>query len=445
MSAIVIGVSSGFWRRLIEWWDPKSLLTDQIVLLPTLLIVAAIAGSREVRVARSPLALKLMLCAGVLGAINPLGAGLASNFLTGALLLSFVAAFLLGRTRSVNLTTVIRSVLLIATLNSVYMLAQVLWGLRPWDERWVRYDGYASLYVGVNEVRPLGLASSAAESALLAALGFVLAASCLILGLTRWRGLVAVVAAVCLVATVASGTRTFLILALVSVAFAVAVRGRYFLVRLLVALSVVAVGAVTFSRDLVGVAGGGAAHSLALISGSDQVSDTTAPVHVQLLVSGLMNGLRSIIGTGFGQLGQLTGNSANAEVDIANISLAAGILGVVALIAVYGRALVAAVTAMRGRDRLRLLLALCLVASIGQWLTVGFYGMTACLWLFMGALTDQGMKAGNDGTDLVDRGQGHLERDERGPKLLRPRPLRGGAREWPRPAIAPRRARPHQA
>ena len=387
--AVSIGLSAGFTRRVLDFFAPQSTLVPFIVLLPSIFLLSVILIGRPKKLEsprpQLPLFWKLLAIAVVLSGVSPFGAGLVTNLATSSFLLISVLSFVLSFTAKVDFSRVVIALIIVGSLNSLYMIGQHFFGLTPWDNLWVSTDGYAALHLTATEVRPLGIASSAAESAALSSVTYIVAISLLKFGRPVLRPLFLILAFTALVAVTLSGTRTFLILSVLGTAVLLTSGRRRPFLALAGVLAVLVPAVVLVSSRLSGIQASGAARSLTTFSGEEDLSTSTIPLHFELLINGLIHGVSSVIGTGSGQMGRLGANVGNTEIDLGNLPVMAGVVGFVAVIAMYWIFFKnLGFTLSYGGVQLQS--ALILVAFLGQWLAVGFYGMLAVAWLSFGEL-----------------------------------------------------------
>jgi hypothetical protein len=240
------------------------------------------------------------------------------------------------------------------------------------------------LYLAADVVRPLGLASSAAESAGLAAVSVGLGCTYLKfeVGLLRTASILVLIVGTW--ALVISGTRTFLLLSIAAAAVVLVGRTKRPVTNLVLALAFAIPIISAVSSRLLASATLGANRTLTTLSGQEDLSTSTIPLHVELAMNGILHGITTGIGTGSGQLGVLAELSGNAETDLANAATMAGLVGLIAILLTYIFMLKhVRGTIVTGGVRLEALVVL--AATFGQWLNVGFYGLTCFIWLALGA------------------------------------------------------------
>lgn len=397
-AAVTVGLSAGASRRILTYLYPDAAGIEYIVLLPSLLLIIGLLTPSGSESRKPPLSWVLLAVAVVLAGVSPAGAGIVQNILTSSLLLVSVAAFLLTFRSKVNFEAVVNIVIIIGSVNAIAMLLQHDYGLSPWDSYWVDTKGYPALYLGPGEVRPLGIASSAAESAALSAFTAILSVQRAIKGHGGRRLLFAVLAGLAFLAVLYSGTRTFLILSLIAFVAALVAGRRNPKTKLIVAAVILTPLTMFIARLGLGSESAGAARTLTTLAGQEDLANSTIPIHLELLTQGVARGLASVVGSGSGQLSVLAEQSQNAEVDIANLALMAGVVGFAAAIALYIAFLRGVnVALISGRALPAVVVLIC---TLGQWTSVGFYGVTMIIWLAFGDLARQ-RDGGSDGEALV--------------------------------------------
>ena len=387
VAAIVLGGANGFLRRLAGWLAPDGLATPIVAILPAVLLVTIYVGvllsrGRSPR-GRAPAAFVIVCIVVLIAGINPAGTGIVSNALSSALLLSGVLAFLLTFHDVVQPRSVIIALTIVGTANAGYMIWQEIAGLTPWDAYWVDHFGYSALYIGPGLVRPLGLGASAAESAALS--GMLVGVAVAQLKNSRnpsWL----IPLGVGLYAVLTSGTRTFALpaLAVIILSFAIG-RKRPVLVGLTSIAVALPVLVFASTRLMPSVSSAGVSRVLTMVSGSEDAETSTVGIHQDLILRSLFRGLSSVIGTGTGQVSVLaSGGLGSSEQDISNMALIGGVLGVAAMLVLYVDFLKRFPHALRLREFTPYLFIA--VATIGQWMNVGYYGATPIIWASLGVI-----------------------------------------------------------
>ncbi|MDT0117729.1 hypothetical protein Q9R20_12085 [Microbacterium sp. PRF11] len=386
--ATVVGVGNGAIRRVAGWLDPSGVATQIVPVLPAVVLVFLyityfVLGRRSGADANAPKPFMLIAVVVVLAGVLPAGAGLLNNMLASALLLAGMLAFLLTYHRVISRGSVIRVIAWLGSLNAAYMIAQEINGLTPWDAYWVDRFGYSALYLGPNVVRPLGFGASAAESAAMCAV--LVGVAVARLRVTR-NPIWFVPVSLGLYAVLTSGTRTFALPALAAILLGLAIGRRRPLLVGLIAVGITLPLVVVFAaRLLPAVSSPGAARVLTMLSGEENEQTSTVGIHQDLILTSLLRGLSSIIGTGSGQVSILaSAGLGSSEQDISNMALMGGVLGVIAMLTIY-ISFVRRVPAAFTDEQVAPFLFIA-IATAGQWMNVGYYGVTPLVWAALGVV-----------------------------------------------------------
>lgn len=274
-------------------------------------------------------------------------------------------------------------------------LYQIHFGLLAFELQWVQQIGYQALYISDDIVRSIGFFNSSAE----------------------YQRYLVVSAATVFALWMSQRSRVVLLLPLFLAAiFLSAARGPVLMV-LLAMTTVWAISARSvmswLPRFTLAALIGGAAlvGSLALLHGGrfgDRVAPlvdrqvsgllepanqekSTATGHLQMLEDGIMTGIKSPAGLGLGATTEAAekygGHILNAEVDLANVMIAVGVLGGVLYLAIVTLVLMRAVGWWRrGRDPYALVLVGTLFGTLGGWLIGAEYSVSALLWFQIGLM-----------------------------------------------------------
>lgn len=399
--AITIGSANGLLRRLAGWIDPGGVATQLVAVIPAILLSSVLVTSLVVRTseprAKTPVPLIAVTLVIVLGGVNPGGAGLVNNLLSSSLLLTGVLVFLLSYRGLLGRTHVVTAIAVIGMTNALYMLAQEMYGLTPWDAYWVERYGYAALYIGPGIVRPLGIGASAAESA---ALCSMLVGLSIAMMWTKKNVLWLCPAMVGLAAVLTSGTRTYALPALAVLFLGLSIgRKRPLLIAVLTLAIALPVMSYLSSRLLSASDSAGVSRVFAMVSGNEDAATSTVGIHQDLILDSLLKGIGSVIGTGTGQVSVLaSGGLGSSEQDISNLALIGGIFGVLALVFLYVEFARRVPNGFRVAETTPFLFVA--LSTIGQWMNVGYYGATPLIWASIGYLFSIGKEC-----DEMDRGR----------------------------------------
>ena len=391
-----IALSAGSLRRIFDYYFPNSSGTGALVVIPAVGFMAAVVSAGVKLPAWRGSAMNPAWI-GVTGAItiagvNPFGAGIGTNLAASALALGGMAPYLLAESGVLRLRHVCGVLGAFSLLNSAYILWHEFRGPTAWDYEWAVTDGYAALWIGPGILRPVGIASSTAESSILAVMGFALFFG---LGARRLRPSSIVFwccAGLCLGAVLVSGMRMSLLLAVLSAALFIGMRLSLGLFGFL-GLSLTGVGAtIIISTMLVGKTNSaGLERIVGLLSGQHALEDSTVPLHIEMIGAGVTSGLGSIVGSGSGLVSILTGNSGNTEFDLSNLIFMAGFLGLIGgLSMLFSYIGCVRYAARYVGDKYELILALSIAAAaFGQWINIGFYGVLPLVWILLGCVSHQ--------------------------------------------------------
>ncbi|NGP07717.1 hypothetical protein G6038_19970 [Rhodococcus sp. 14C212] len=391
-----IALSGGSLRRIFDYYFPDSSGTGALVIIPAAGFITAVISAGVKLPAWRASAMNpawiTVTAAVMIAGVNPFGAGIGTNLAASALALGGMMPYLLAESGILRLRHICGVLGAFSLLNSAYVLWHEFRGPTAWDYEWAVTDGYAALWIGPGILRPVGIASSTAESSILAVLGFALFFG---LGARRLRPssvLFWCCAGLCLAAVLVSGMRMSLILAVLSATLFIGMRLSLGLFGFL-GISITGVGAtIIVSTMLVGKTNSaGLERIVGLLSGQHALEDSTVPLHIEMIGAGVTSGLGSIIGWGSGLVSVLTGNARNTEFDFSNLVFMAGVLGLVGgLTMLFSYIKCVRYASQYVGDKYELILALSIAAAaFGQWMNIGFYGILPLVWILLGCVSHQ--------------------------------------------------------
>lgn len=387
----------GLVRRLTSSVSPAGAWGDPLLIVGSVawMVLGAIAVRRGGFAGRTRLTNAVLLLGGVLAvsALNPAQGGLAVG-LGGALVVVLpMAAFLVGRTfvDDRNLWRLVRLVGVLSIAAAVYGLLQTFRGFPSWDRTWIEQNGYAALNVG-GTIRPFSSFSAASEYASFLGLGIVAwvawARGAKRLPVAAW---VLVLLATALWLESARGAVVLVVVALAAMA---GVRAGIGMGRCLV-VGTLAVGALPTAVGWVAPAssdstssGRLAQHQIAGLA-NPLGEDSTAIAHWGLVMKGVGDAFRQPLGVGVGATtiagGKYGGLESSTEADVSNASVAVGVVGLGAYLAVGFLAFpLVFKVASRRRDPLALAALGVVCVTLFQWLNGGHYGVSYLAWLVLG-------------------------------------------------------------
>lgn len=329
-----------------------------------------------------------------------------------------------------------RSLLLVVvgltTVIALYGIAQSVSGFPPWDQRWIRFRGYAALYIGPGTVRPFGSMASAAEFALACAVG-VAVGSVLWFGprllvpdranrrarhrdAGRRRWLVVLGLAACAITgggLLLSAIRTYLVLVVVALPVMYLVyRGKRAWKVLVPAILLVALGFALLAQvdpDSIGRNGAQAGIRRIIVFVHDpfaknrENTDNTLQLHYENAKFGVEQAFEKPLGRGTGSTGvpgeHFGAKAASTDFDMADAGIAFGIAGLLLSLAIVVSGFVTAIRAVRRKRTFEgVALVGILVVSFGAWFQGAHYALAPLLWLLLGR-ADGVLVHGPDGSE----------------------------------------------
>jgi hypothetical protein len=373
---------------------------DLLLLLPP--VVALILGMPIVLGARLrdklSKAMYWLLLVMVIEVFNPLQGGISVGF-TGALFSIIpVLWFWIGRrygTPEVAQTFLIKVFLPLAVVAAVLGLCQNFFGFLPWEQAWIdaNKETFVILNLGGDNSRSFGYSISPAEYATLLEMAAAAAAAFFF---TRSRSLVALFP-VFVVPMFLAGGRTVVVKLVFAIAllFAMPKRGRIGGTTLLRLIALMVGGlvltSVLASRFTAGspatnssTAGAAIAHQTAGLSNPLDSQKSTAGMHSQIFLTGIIEGFRLPIGHG---LGALTAGSSSglgsSEIDISDLFKETGLMGgILYLFVVFYACMEVLRYPERAQRETSLPVLMIIMSGLGAWL-IGAQYSTSAIWLFL--------------------------------------------------------------
>lgn len=314
----------------------------------------------------------------------------------------WVGRSLLGRAGTVRVLLVVG---MAAVATAAYGLWQTEVGFPSWDDDWIAARGYQSLVLGHETFRPFGFATSGTGYAAFLAAAMGLTGVLAVRAMwppgraTRSPAVAAGAAAVFAftgIALVLSSVRLALLLSVLALAIVVPVvlgRSAWTGMGALVAVGAVAVA--VFNRidpDSLSRTGIEARFRRVVVGIGHPFGDEWESTYDERwgsVTRGLKQAVLQPLGSGPGQVGQavgrLGGERLDGETDIANASIAFGMVGLVLMTAVIVVTLVVVYRVARRSTKVVDAAALVLlVTSFGDWWEGAHWFMAPLLWLFVG-------------------------------------------------------------
>ncbi|MDE1178840.1 MAG: hypothetical protein PW789_19875 [Edaphobacter sp.] len=283
-------------------------------------------------------------------------------------------------------------------------IIQTYIGYLPWQQAWLDKVGshIHSMYLGAGVLRAVGFSVNGVEFMGLLSMSLVASMALFIAGKRPYLLLVPLIA----FGLFLSSSRTSILLSVFGMAIAWTVssrNSRVWVPRLIFAL-VIGLGALIFSvthaassEDTGGdskdntAAGLSTQHQVQGLAHPFDSKHSTANLHGQMLLGGLLDGFRNPIGRGLGstfataKLGGDSSSAGSSEIDISDMFLTTGLIGgllyifIIVVVAKRASYLIQNVP-----QNIALPIAGILACTLGGWLMAGKYGENTWLWLVIG-------------------------------------------------------------
>jgi hypothetical protein len=394
-------------RRIVDMMAPATSGLDLLLVVgPLIAVMKAVPLFFRMKlldpISKAILVLMAMM---FLEMFNPRQGSLLVGITGGMFFIVPILWFWIGRafaTERMAFVVIYRTFLPLGLLAGLLGVAQAYIGFLPWEENWALRLGGIALING--RIRPFGFSTSVVEFAFTV----LLASVAIIAGTFSGRKAYILLLPILIAATVMAGSRGAIVHLLFAGAMIWAVRGRgarNWLPRFIFAL-VIGAGLIFFSAKTATESGDtgpsikmntgqvGAAHVAAGLSNPLEAKSSTAGLHWQIFVLGIVKGFRYPIGTGIGAItlgagkflpgGATTGSS---EVDISDVFITMGFFGgflYLAIIVMIFR--FAIVYARHGPPIISFAFVGILSAMFGSWFALGNYSIGPLVWFCIGAL-----------------------------------------------------------
>lgn len=387
----------GVTRRLLVNAAPAGSLDSLLLIGPAALGLLALLGlqRRSRHATRLSQAVAVLAGLTLLGALNPLQGSIRAGF--AGLLFVFVPmlGFWIGRglCDDRRLRCVVGLVAVISVLAAVYGLWQTLRYFPWWDRHWIATVNLDALSVS-GVTRPFSVFSSPSEYGTYLAIGIVLfLTAALKRPLLRLVSLATV--PLLAVALAYESSRGLIFLAVVAIGLVLAAWKRLPLafagaaavgLLFLVPIAVRFVAPSSFSSNATGTL---VAHQVQGLANPFNSEASTGGIHLNEVIRGLKSAFTHPVGFGVSTVtiagSKFGGLAQGTEADPSNVSVALGLPGLLAYIAVVGYGFTRLYGLASDRGDLLSLAALALVAvTFLQWLNGGQYSVAFLPWLVMG-------------------------------------------------------------
>jgi hypothetical protein len=399
-------------RRIIGWLvgfaplDPMLLVGPAIsalLVLPLLLRLRLTDGlSKAVFALMTIMALEI---------VNPRQGPIAVGVSGAIFYLVPLLWFWLGRrygADSLLHALIYRVVIPMGVLAALLGLAQTYIGFLPWEKAWITAvaANYQALNLGNGFIRSFGFSVNSVEFIDL----LLVSSTCTVAAFFSGKRSYGLLLPLLLVALFLASSRTAIIRLLFAMAASWALSskgGKGWTLRLIIALAV-GVGVLAFSLSHVSTESGKAGQSSAASSsaqhqlqGLEHPLDSkysTAGLHVQMFVGGIVRGFKYPIGNGLGSTtlgaGKFGGDasaSGSSEVDISDAYISLGVIGGTVYLCTILMVLRQAIRFGRSASKSLALPTIGILAAlVGSWIALGQYAISPLVWFLIGVLSRYG-------------------------------------------------------
>jgi hypothetical protein len=404
-------------RRVVSDIAAPATFDPLLLVVPVVTAVLVVPSLLNLKLreplSKAVLALLVVMCAEV---VNPkqggLGIGLSGVFFYIVPVMWFWIGRSLGSAALVQ-RIIYRVVLPLGLGAGILGLCQNFIGFLPYQQTWITAveKVYTSLYVG-SSVRAFGFSVSAAEYATLLEYSIAVAVAAYMASSRIWIGAVPILAT----ALILSGGRglTIKLVVVLSVLWVVR-RGKKLNAVTLAGtavLGVLSVASLSFlaaqfaSTANAGRQGGSAAqdalaHQLGGLAHPFDEKYSSAGLHSNMVLTGVVEGIMSPLGHGLGATtfaAQKFGSDSepgSSELDFSDMFISLGVVGGVLYVAVAAFGIRTALRFVREtRLRIGLPVLAILIATLGGWLIEGQYSTCSIVFFILGSLVHSEMEAG---------------------------------------------------
>ena len=389
LTLLYLGIMGGLRRSLIPvfGWIPQD---------PLVLVEAAVAGGcffflfisrrlyNDTRLARC---ISILLGIMTLEIVNPLQGGIAVGIAGALFMMVPLFWYYLGRRLGTPLIVLqlIRAALILSIFGALYGLYQTWFGYQPSELLWKQV-------AQVTDERPFSFFTTVAEYGIFLSIGIAILWAAYLKG----NRAALVVLPLLLIAILFLSERGVVLIALFVGTALWAVQGRnrrVWLPRALLAAVVASIGLVFTLTQAQQVTFSGSTQQLVQhqTSGILNPGSSSAPLHGQLVVTALIEGVTSPLGHGIGTTTEASrkfGKGINSsEIDWSDTFVSFGFIGGLLYLYMIFRIFQMAVREWnRTRSFVSLVTLGILLATFTHWLHGGYYAVTMLVWFLIGAL-----------------------------------------------------------
>jgi hypothetical protein len=325
---------------------------------------------------------------------NPLQGGIFVG--VGGLLFHMIPLFwfFLGRTYMDEkyMKRMIATVFAIGCFSAIYGLKQIMVGFFSFEYKWVAVGGYASLMLGPDVIRAFSIFTNAGEYALYLVITIVIAWVFVLKGNFMQRIISLGLLPILWYALFMESSRTSVIMTLLASALITIVQAKPGKARLMITgLTAVFVGVIYLGMtSLAHNDNPILSHKINGLANPMDSEDSTASLHLTMVIEGIKEGFTFPIGRGLGITtiagGKIDSHVMNTEYDLSNMFVSLGLVGGMLYFFIYVKVFRLSYSMTKSGSKLSLILYGTLVGSAGLWLMGGNYSTVAWIWILIGYL-----------------------------------------------------------
>jgi hypothetical protein len=377
---------------------------DPLVLLPHLLIgLMMFAWVHRYYIKREPLErdtrlfrlVKWLLVVQAAEVFNPLQGSILTGI--GGILFYMIPLFWMALSRTYlsenHIKRLIGIVFGIGVATAFYGLKQIEAGFFSFEYDWVAIGGYESLMLGPDTIRAFSVFTNAAEYALYLVITIVTAWVFVLKGTMRQRAVSLALLPVLWYALFMESSRTSVVMTLLTMAVLVIVQAKPGKTRWLmtgVAAAFVAVAYIGMTSISAASSDPILSHQVNGLANPMDEEHSTAGLHLQMVMDGIMSGFALPIGRGLGITtlagAKLNGHALNTEYDVSNMFVSLGLIGGLIYLLICAKVFRLAYHMSQHNGKLGLIIYGTLLSTTGLWLMGGNYSTAAWIWVLIGYL-----------------------------------------------------------
>ncbi|MFC6229688.1 hypothetical protein ACFQI7_17845 [Paenibacillus allorhizosphaerae] len=393
----------GFFRRALIPSSGWSSFDPLVVLAPAMIMLLGSYWVYWTYIRRQPIdkeddtrlfrLVRWMLLIDVLQIFNPLQGSILTGL--GGVIFYVVPLFWMVLTRiHFNerwVKFIFGTVCAIGVISAIYGLKQIFYGFLSFEETWIDIAGYAALMVSEDESRAFSFFTNGAEYTIYLVISIVITWVSLLRGKLIVKLAAILVLPLLMYAMFMQSARTPVFLTSFAIAVVTIVSAKKTSTRWLAAIVMAGVLVLAFSAITRIDTSGSAliAHQVNGLANPFDEEHSTAMIHINMLLTGLMKGFTMPVGYGLGSTTlagmKLSNTGHSSEVDLSNMMISNGLPGGIIYGLIIWEALRMAFREARSGTMGLIILGI-LLATLGGWSIGGNYSTCAIVWLSIGYL-----------------------------------------------------------